>query len=216
MIRAYFRGGNPIQRVLNPTSKPAPNIAIHRIPILRPSCEVRCGALTRRPTFVNTRLLGQGSFRQGRRAGSGVVEAVSNSAMNSDPPSTWMASRGTPQGKAHTPCAPIDVTLQSVSPCSPCSPCFSLSSDLGALNDYALNLVERNLITGPSVEFRRAPVVGFSMVTAKNSRKRREALSPAAATSAGTIADAPSATAPRGRDSTSTRSFESPSGNHGR
>src|SRR5271168_145533 len=49
------------------------------------------------------------------------------------------------------------------------------------------------------------------MVTAKTSRKRREALSPAAATSAGTIADAPSATVATGRDSTSTRSFESPS-----
>jgi hypothetical protein len=66
--------------------------------------------------------------------------------MNSDPPLTWMASRGAPQGKAHTPHAPIDVTLQSV---SSCSPCFSLSSDMGVLNDYALDLVERNLIAGP-------------------------------------------------------------------
>ena len=35
------------------------------------------------------------------------------------------------------------------------SPCFSLSSDIGVLNDYALDLVERNLIAGPIVEFRR-------------------------------------------------------------
>src|ERR1700722_17447982 len=73
--------------------------------------------------------------------------------MNSDPPSTWRASRARPQGNAHAPYAPIDVTLQSV---SPCSPGFLLSSDIGVLNDDALDLVERNLIARPIVEFRRA------------------------------------------------------------